>query len=126
MHKESQVVRALTEESFDEVIKKESIVFVEFWAKWCVPCTQFSSVYEKVADQYPNIVFANVDVEAVPALSDLFEIRTVPYMMVFKEGIAIYSDAGVLPESVLKELADQAIAADVSDIRASLDEDVAS
>ena len=110
----------LNAENFEQVIESTPIVFVEFWATWCVPCTQFAKVYAQVAKANPNILFASVDVEQVSTLSELFEIRSVPYVMVFKEGIAIYSDAGVLPESALKELVEQAVAVDVSEIRSQL------
>lgn len=106
---------------FEETIAKEPIVFVDFWAKWCAPCVQFSTVYQRVADAYPNILFTTVDVESAPELAEMFEIRSIPHLMVFKEGIAIYSDSGNLPESVLKELVTQAVSADVSSIKEQLD-----
>lgn len=119
---DQQVVRALTAADFEAVIEQEDMVFVDFWAKWCSPCLQFAKTYEKVARLYPDILFASVDLESSGELAELFEIKTVPYLMVFKKGIAIYAEAGTCPESVLKELADQTLAADVSQIRASLDE----
>lgn len=114
-------VKALDTHNFEETIQNTPIVVVDFWAKWCAPCTQFAVVYEKVAAEYPGIVFAKVDVEHAPELGEMFEVRSIPHLMVFKEGIAIYSDSGSVPESVLKELAEQALAADVSEIKAQLD-----
>ena len=95
-------VMALDARNFEEIIMEEPIVFVDFWATWCAPCKQFSVVYER-------------------ELSDMFEIRSVPHLMVFKEGIAIYSDSGSVPESVLKELLEQAVSADMSAIKEQLD-----
>jgi thioredoxin 1 len=115
-------VIALNQTDFEQTIMDEPIVFVDFWATWCAPCTQFSVVYERVAAEYKNILFAKVDIEQSPELSEMFEIRSVPHLMAFKEGIAIYSDSGSVPESVLKELVEQALSADVSSIKDQLDE----
>ena len=121
MTKYGEVI-ALDTSNFEQTITKEPIVFVDFWATWCAPCTQFSAIYERVAAASPHVLFAKVDVEKAPELSEIFEIRSIPHVMVFKEGIAIYSDSGSLPESVLNELVEQALNADVSDIKEQLDE----
>jgi thioredoxin 1 len=106
---------------FESIINGNEVVFVDFWAAWCAPCKQFSRVYEQVAEQFPSILFAKVNIEEEQELADFFEIRSIPHLMVLKDGIIIYSDAGNIPESTLKELAQQALDADVSAIRAQLD-----
>ncbi|WP_454780897.1 thioredoxin family protein [Legionella sp. WA2022007384] len=105
---------------FQSLIEENSIVFIDFWADWCAPCKQFSKVYEQVAEHFPNIKFAKVNIEAEQQLSDFFEIRSIPHLMVFKEGIVIYSNAGSMPASTLKELVEQAVAVDVSAIKEEL------
>lgn len=115
--------QTLTHTEFESFIKEHQLVFVDFWAEWCAPCKQFSRVYEQVADQFPSITFTKVNIEEQQELAELFEIRSIPHLMIFKEGIIIYSDAGSIPESTLKELAQQAIAVDVSEIKAQLDQE---
>ncbi len=115
--------KTLTSAEFEAVINDNEIVFIDFWASWCAPCKQFSRVYEQTAEQFPGIVFAKVNIEEQQELSDLFEIRSIPHLMVFKQGIVIYSDAGSMPESTLKELAQQALDVDVSEIRAQLEQE---
>lgn len=115
--------RSISTEEFDTLIQDNEIVFVDFWAEWCAPCKQFASIYDKVASNYENVVFAKINIEQESELAETFQIRSIPYLMVFKEGIAIYSEAGSVPESTLVELVQQAIDADVSEIRAQLDEE---
>jgi len=116
---------ALSSANFQKTIDSEAIVFVDFWATWCAPCMQFSKVYERVAEQFSSILFTTVDIEHAAELAEMFDIRSIPHLMVFKQGIAIYSDSGGLPESSLKELAEQALTADVRAIRKQLDEEEA-
>jgi len=116
---------ALSSANFQKTIDSEAIVFVDFWATWCAPCMQFSKVYERVAEQFSSILFTTVDIEHAAELAEMFDIRSIPHIMVFKQGIAICSDSGGLPESSLKELAEQALTADVRAIRKQLDEEEA-
>ncbi|WED44109.1 thioredoxin family protein [Legionella cardiaca] len=106
---------------FEEFIEKNSLVFIDFWAEWCAPCKEFARVYEKVAEQNPTVKFAKVNIEKETELADIFQIRSIPHLMVFKEGIAIYSEAGSMPESIFKDLVQQAINVDVSEIRDKID-----
>lgn len=112
----------ITAAQFDAFIEAYPIVFVDFWAEWCSPCKQFAVVYDRVAKLYPDIVFAKVNIEKEHELAEMFQIQSIPHLMVFKQGIAIYSDSGSMPESTLKELAQQARAVDVAEIRRQLDE----
>ncbi|HAU1151487.1 TPA: thioredoxin family protein [Legionella pneumophila] len=114
--------QTITSAEFESLINDNEIVFIDFWAEWCAPCKQFSKVYEQVSDQFPAVKFVKVNIEEQQELADFFEIRSIPHLMVFKDSIVIYSDAGSIPESTLKELAQQALDADVSEIRAQLEQ----
>lgn len=105
---------------FESLINENELVFIDFWAGWCAPCKQFTAIYEQVSEQFPNIKFAKVNIEAEQELADIFEIRSIPHLMVFKDSIVIYSNAGSMPASTLNELVQQALAADVSEIKAQL------
>lgn len=116
-------VQSVRAQDFETLLRQNEIVFVDFWAIWCAPCKQFSLVYEQVAEKYPDICFATVNIEEEEALARLFEIRSIPHLMVFKKGIAIYSDSGSMPMSTLVELVLQAKDADVTSIVEQLDQD---
>ena len=109
----------LTQENFDQVIQGNSIVFVDFWAQWCAPCLAFGEVFASAAAKNSDIVFAKVNIEEVPALADDFNVRSIPLLMVLKDQVVIYSQAGALPESSLQSLIDQARAVDVSQVKKS-------
>lgn len=118
-------VQQITADNFESYITEHEMVIIDFWANWCAPCKNFFPVFSKVSESYPNITFAKIDIEQEQDLAQAFEIRSVPHLMVFKKGIVIYSESGTMPESTLRELADQAISADVSSIVAQIDEDQA-
>lgn len=109
-------IQAIQGETFEALLQEHAILFVDFWAPWCSPCKQFSIIYEHVAEAYPLITFGSVNIEQETELADIFQIRSIPHLMVFKQGIAIYSESGSMPESTLKELAEQALKVDVSGI----------
>jgi thioredoxin 1 len=106
----------LISSEFESIIKENELVFMDFWADWCAPCKQFSIVYENVSRQFPDIKFTKVHIDEQKELADFFEIRSIPHLMIFKEGMVIYSNAGSMPESVLRQLATQARDLDMQEI----------
>jgi thioredoxin 1 len=118
-------VKSFSGNEFEALINENGLVFVDFWAPWCAPCRQFGDTYEKVASNYPDIVFAKINIEDEPELAEAFHIRSVPHLMVLKLGIVIYSESGSIPESTLVELIQQARDADVSELREQIDKDEA-
>lgn len=116
-------VHEITSDNFESYLNDHDILVVDFWASWCAPCKNFFPIFAKVATMYPEIIFAKVDIEKEQELAQVFEIRSVPHLMVFKKGIVIYSESGSMPESTLKELSSQALSADVSGIAAQIQED---
>ncbi|HVT62876.1 MAG TPA: thioredoxin family protein [Legionellaceae bacterium] len=103
--------------NFEALLADNEIMFVDFWAPWCVPCKQFKEVYEQVSVQYPDILFGSVNIEEEASLAELFELRSIPHLMVFKQGMAIYSESGSMPESILRELVEQALVVDMNDVK---------
>lgn len=120
---ENASVKVVSGEELLDLTKQNNIVFVDFWATWCAPCRQFGVVFQQVAAQYPDVIFAKINIEEEQELAEAFHIQSVPHLMVFKQGIVIYSEAGSMPESVLTELVGQALAADVSQIIEALDKE---
>ena len=107
----------VTGDDFETLIKNNDIVFLDFFANWCVPCKQFENVYEQAASQSQDIFFGKVNIEIEKELSEAFHIRSIPHVMVFKQGIAIYSESGCIPLSTLDDLAQQARDVDVTDLQ---------
>ncbi len=113
----------LTKDTFEQTILENDLVLVDFWAGWCGPCKTFAPVYEKVSEQYPGAVFAKVDTEAELELSQYFQIRSIPTLMIFRDKIGIFSQPGALPEAALTSLIDQAQALDMDDVRRQIAEE---
>ncbi len=107
-------VQELNAEKFEDYLKSDDISFIDFWAQWCGPCKSFAKTFEAAANDNNDINFLSVNIETESELSETFEIRSVPHLIVLKKGVVIYSDAGALSSSSLKELIEQAKNADVS------------
>ena len=110
----------MDQNNFEILIAEHPLVFVDFWAHWCVPCKSFFPIYEQVASENPDLLFATVSLEKESQLAKDFNVLSIPHVMVFKEGIAIFSESGLLPLSALRDLVIQAKKADVSKIKAAI------
>lgn len=110
----------LTEATFAETIENGSIVLIDFWAAWCGPCRMFAPVYEAVSEANPDIVFGKVDTEAEPGLAGAFGISSIPTLMVVREGVVLFSQAGALPEPALVNLVQAARDVDMDEVRAQI------
>jgi len=113
-------LETLTAENFNSIVENNPIVIIDFWAPWCAPCRSFAPIYEKTSEQYPDIVFGKVNTEEEQELAGYFQIRSIPTTMILKEGIAIFSQAGLMPEEALKDVLEQAIALDMDMVRAEI------
>ena len=106
----------LTADTFEHTVES-GIVLVDWWAAWCGPCRMFAPVFEKASEAHPDITFAKVDTEAEPALSGSAGITSIPTLMIFRDGILIYSQPGALPAPALEDLISQARALDMDEVR---------
>ena len=112
----------LTKENFEETISDHDTVIVDFWAAWCGPCRQFAPTFEKASSQNSDIVFGKVDTEAQPELAEFFNIRSIPTLMVFRENVVLYSQAGALPDHVLDDLIAKVRDVDMEDVHRQIAE----
>lgn len=110
----------LTFDSFESTITDNEIVFVDFWAAWCGPCRMFAPVFEKASEANPDIVFAKVDTEAEQDLAAQAGITSIPTLMIFRDGILLFSQPGALPGPALDDLISQVRALDMDDVRRQL------
>jgi thioredoxin 1 len=110
-------LKDLTTANFNEEVEKHQITILDFWAPWCAPCRSFAPIFEKVSEEYPDILFGKVNTEDEQELAGHFGIRSIPTAAILKEGIGVFSQAGVLPEEALKDLLEQVKALDMDKVR---------
>lgn len=112
----------LTKENFEATVTGNDFVIVDYWAPWCGPCRSFAPTYEKVSEEFPNVVFAKVNTEDEQEIAGQFGIRSIPTLMIFRDQVIIYSEAGALPEASFRELVTKASELDMDEVRKQIAE----
>ena len=110
----------LTNENFESTVNNNSMVIVDFWAPWCGPCKGFAPVYEKASETHPDVVFAKVNTDEQQELAGAFGIRSIPTLMVFRDKVILFQQAGALPGNALEQVITQAKSLDMEKVRAEL------
>ena len=112
----------LTKDSFEKTVTDNDFVIVDFWAPWCGPCRSFAPVFENVSEDNPDIVFAKVNTEEQQEIAAHFQIRSIPTLMIFREKVIIFSEAGALPEGAFRDLVTKAGELDMAEVRKQIEE----
>ena len=110
----------LTKENFDQAINGDKTVIIDFWAPWCGPCRGFAPVFEKASEAHPDVVFAKINSDEQQELAASFNIRSIPTLMVFREKVILFQQAGALPGQALEQVISQAKALDMAKVREEL------
>ena len=107
----------LTKENFEQVITSNPTVIVDFWAPWCGPCRGFAPIFERVAGENPDAVFAKVNTDEEQEIAGHFQIRSIPTLMVFRDQIIVFSQPGALPQNALVQVVEKAKSLDMEQVR---------
>jgi len=110
----------VNEGNYKEIVEKDGLVLVDWWAPWCGPCRVFGPTYEKVAGRHPDVTFAKVNTEEEQALAASFQIMSIPTLMILRDKILLFSQPGALPEAALEELIQKARDLDMDKVRAEV------
>jgi thioredoxin 1 len=97
----------LTKDNFEQVVTGNDVVIVDFWAPWCAPCRAFAPTFEQSSELHADVVFAKVNTEEEQEVAGAFNIRSIPTLIVFRENVILYAEAGSLPAQALEQVITQ-------------------
>jgi thioredoxin len=109
--------QAITTDQFDGIVTGNDIVLVDFWAPWCGPCKGFAPIFEQVANENPDLAFVKVNTDEEPHLAGSFAIRSIPTLMIFREQVIVFQQAGALPKGALDDILAQVRALDMVEVK---------
>jgi thioredoxin 1 len=110
----------VTGENFKQLVERDGIVLLDWWAAWCGPCRAFAPTFEKAAASHPDIVFGKIDTEAQQELAGSFQIRSIPTLMILRDQVLLFSQPGALPAAALEDIIQQVRALDMEKVRAEI------
>ena len=114
-------VTQLTQTNLDDTINNNDMVLIDFWAPWCGPCQTFKPIFEQAAEKHEDAVFASCNTEEQSELAAMFQIQSIPTLVVFRDGIGIFGQPGMLPAEALDELIDKVRELDMEEVRAEVE-----
>ena len=106
----------LTQENFEKTVSENPMVIVDFWAPWCGPCKGFAPVYDQASEAHPEVVFAKVNTDEQQELAGAFDIRSIPTLMVFRDKVILFQQAGALPGNALEQVIAQTKSLDMAKV----------
>ncbi|MCC6642948.1 MAG: thioredoxin [Deltaproteobacteria bacterium] len=110
----------LDRNNFEQVVLESDIAIVDFWAPWCGPCKTFAPVFEGASQAHTDVVFGKVDTDEEQELARAFEVRSIPTLMIFREKILVFAQAGALTAPVLDDVLRKVKALDMDDVRSKV------
>ena len=111
----------ITGANFQETVQGDGIVVLDFWADWCGPCKRFAPIFEQASEENPDAVFGKVDTEANQELSAALQIQSIPTLMLFRDGVLLARESGLLPGKAINELITKAKELDMDEVRKQIE-----
>ena len=115
----------LTNSNFKETIDNNDFIILDFWAPWCGPCKQFGPVFTEISEKHPDIVFAKINTEDEQEIGAMMNIRSIPTLMIMREQVVLYSEAGALPAAGLEDIIAKAKSLDMAEVHKQIAEEQA-
>lgn len=111
----------ITGANLQETVQGDGIVVLDFWADWCGPCKRFAPIFEQASEENPDAVFGKVDTEANQELSAALQIQSIPTLMLFRDGVLLARESGLLPGKAINELIAKAKELDMDEVRKQIE-----
>ncbi len=112
--------QTITADNFESTVQDHPIVILDFWASWCGPCRNFAPIFERASEEHADVVFGKVNTDEEQSLAQTFQIRSIPTLMVFRDQIMLYNEAGAMPKTAFEELIAKVKALDMDYVRSEI------